>query len=218
MRRLPRRSSTYKCSSTLSTSTSTWQLLGTAIDSTDRTPSYIMAKTVDSVIFSDNFNFSCGTITLDPVEGKMLLIRLVQNGEILLPKGRKNIGETLESAALRETHEETGFRVALFPLRFPTLATSAANVPKHQLSATTEPVAVSQRRDGNKVKIIIWFIAKGDSTAMPDTGTQQEGENFEPIWADFENGVKSLTFKDDQLIAQKAIDVLFSNAAETVIT
>lgn len=142
----------------------------------------------------------------------MLLIGL-QNGEITLPKGRKNIGETLESAALRETHEETGFRVTLYPLHCPTLATPAADVPKAQLSAMAEAVAVSQRRDGDKVRIIFWFMAEGDSTAKPDTATQQEGEDFEPIWADLDNAVESLDFKDNKLIAQKAI-----NAAETIIT
>ncbi len=147
-------------------------------------------------------------ITLDPVEGRMLLIRWKKNGEVFLPKGRKNIDEALEAAAIRETYEETGFQATLPPLRIPTLATSAAADPDRQLSPLTEPVAVSQRHEGNRLKLIIWFVAKGDSTAEPDTGTQQEGEDFEPVWADLDNAVKSLTFDDDRQIAQKVIDVL----------
>ena len=177
-----------------------------------------MVNTINSVLFSDSFVFSCGTITLDPVQLKVLLIRWIPKEEILLPKGRKNIGETLESAALRETYEETGFPVTLYALSFPTLATSAADEHKLQLSDTTEAFAISQRRDGNKVKIIIWYIAKGDSTAKPEAETQQEGEDFEPIWADLDTAVESLTFEDDKLIAQKAIDVFFSNAVETITT
>ncbi|RDL36702.1 Uncharacterized protein BP5553_06054 [Venustampulla echinocandica] len=134
---------------------------------------------------SDTFVISCGTITLDPVEAKMLLIRWKKNGEVFLPKGRKNIGETLENAAIRETYEETGFRVTLLPLRIPTLATpvAAANLDGE---LTTEPVA-------------------GDSTATPDAGTQEEGEDFDPVWADLENAVQTLTFDDDKQIAQTVV-------------
>jgi 8-oxo-dGTP pyrophosphatase MutT (NUDIX family) len=40
-----------------------------------------------------------------------------------LPKGRKNIGEDMHAAALRETREETGLRVRPLPLRIMTRAT-----------------------------------------------------------------------------------------------
>ncbi|KAG5292563.1 NUDIX domain-containing protein [Histoplasma ohiense] len=157
----------------------------------------------------DAFSISCGTVTLDPTQAKMLLIRQNKNQEILLPKGRKNIGEALENAALRETYEETGFRVTLFPLPIPTLATPEAAADTYgQLSAVTEPFAVSQRLVHNKLKLIFWFAAKGDSTTAPDTGTQQDGEDFEPIWAELDSGVKSLTFDDDRQIARAVIDVV----------
>lgn len=145
----------------------------------------------------------------------MLLIRWKTNGEVFLPKGRKNIDEALEDAAVRETYEETGFRVTLLPLRIPTLATPAAADPDRHLSAVTEPVAVSQRHKDNKLKIILWYVAKGDSTAAPDAGTQQEGEDFEPVWAHLDNAVQSLTFDDDKRIAQRVID-LYSTGSNAV--
>lgn len=161
-----------------------------------------------SLHLCDALSISCGTITLDPVRARLLLIRWKKNQEVLLPKGRKNIGETLEDAALRETYEETGFRVTLFPLPIPTLATSATAVDHFgRLSAVTEPVAVSQRLIDNKLKLIFWFAAKGDSTAAPSTGTQQEGEDFEPVWADLDGAVQSLTFDDDRQIAQAVINI-----------
>ncbi|KAK1141865.1 hypothetical protein N8T08_008378 [Aspergillus melleus] len=163
-----------------------------------------------SLHLSDTFCISCGTVTLDTARSKVLLIRWIKNQEIYLPKGRKNIGETLEDAALRETYEETGSRVTLFPLPIPTLATPAGDVDavEQPSSATTEPVAVSQRLVHGKLKIIFWFAARGDSTAVPDTGTQQESEDFEPLWVDLDSGVQSLAFDDDRQIARSVINIV----------
>lgn len=41
---------------------------------------------------------------------------------IFLPGGRKSIGEAIELCALRESYEETGFRVQFMPLEMPTRA------------------------------------------------------------------------------------------------
>lgn len=153
---------------------------------------------------SDTFVISCGTITLDPVQARMLLIRYRKDGQVFFPKGRKNIGETLEDAAVRETYEETGFRVTLLPLRIPTLATPAADTNLGDV-LSTEPVAVAQFFKGDTLKLIFWFSAKGDSTATPDVGTQEEGEDFDPFWADLESAVQTLTYDDDKHIAQTVV-------------
>jgi 8-oxo-dGTP pyrophosphatase MutT (NUDIX family) len=154
---------------------------------------------------SDAFVISCGTITLDPAQAKMLLIRWKINGEVFLPKGRKNIGEVLEDTAVRETYEETGVRVTLLPLRIPTHATPGATT-KLDYGLSTEPVAFSQRTmlDGT-LKLIFWFIAQGDSTAVHDTGTQEEGEDFDPVWVDLGSAVETLTFNEDKEIANRVI-------------
>jgi hypothetical protein len=39
-------------------------------------------------------------------------------------------------------------------------------------------------------------------------GTQKEGVNFEPVWKDFEDAVKSLSYEDDRKISERAIDIL----------
>lgn len=157
---------------------------------------------------SEAFVISCGTITVDPVERKVLLIRWKKNGEIFLPKGRKNIGESLEDAAVRETHEETGFRVAILPLRIPTLATPGTAVGQPN-ELNTEPIAFSQRlTDNNTLKLIFWFSAKGDSTATPELGTQEEGEDFDPIWVDLNSAIETLTFADDRRIAERFISLM----------
>ncbi|OBT68486.1 hypothetical protein VE03_02818 [Pseudogymnoascus sp. 23342-1-I1] len=163
---------------------------------------------------SEAFVISCGTITLDIVERKVLLIRWKKNGEIFLPKGRKNIGESLEDAAVRETYEETSFRVTILPLQTPTLATPGT--PAGQADKlNTEPIAFSQRlTDNNRLKLIFWFPAKGDSTVAPEPGTQEEGEDFDPIWVELDSVIETLTFADDRRIAERFISLTSSYFAE----
>ncbi|KFY98341.1 hypothetical protein V498_01492 [Pseudogymnoascus sp. VKM F-4517 (FW-2822)] len=158
---------------------------------------------------SEAFVISCGTITLDVLERKVLLIRWRKNGEIFLPKGRKNIGENLEDAAIRETYEETGFQVGIVPLRVPTLATPGTAVDEQVDGLNTEPIAFSQRlTENNILKLIFWFSATGDSTAAPEPGTQEEGEDFDPIWVDLDSVVDTLTFADDRRIAERFISLM----------
>ncbi|KFY47221.1 hypothetical protein V494_00101 [Pseudogymnoascus sp. VKM F-4513 (FW-928)] len=169
----------------------------------------VMAQSSSTLTrLSEAFVISCGTITLDPVERKILLIRWRKNGEIFLPKGRKNIGESLEDAAVRETYEETGFRVTILPLGIPTLATPDA-ATKQVSEKNTEPIAFSQRvTDNNTLKLIFWFSVKGDSTVAPESGTQEEGEDFDPIWEDLDSVIETLTFADDRRIVERFISLI----------
>lgn len=72
---------------------------------------------------SERCTISCGTACVDPKASKVLIIFNRRLGIWQLPKGRKDIGETLHSAALRETYEETGVRASLFPLLIQTRCT-----------------------------------------------------------------------------------------------
>ena len=72
---------------------------------------------------SERCTISCGTVCVDPRAGKVLIIFNRRLGIWQLPKGRKNIGEDLHSAALRETYEETGVPASLLPLMVQTRST-----------------------------------------------------------------------------------------------
>ncbi|KAK2763741.1 hypothetical protein FQN54_009357 [Arachnomyces sp. PD_36] len=164
-----------------------------------------------SLHLSDSFVISSGTVTVDLVHKKLLLIYWRTTGEYFLPKGRKDIGETLEQNALRETFEETGHRVELLPLKIETLATvpesdSSKTQGKENDTLVTEPVAVQQRVTKEKtLKIIFWFAAKGDSAEKQEKRVQQEGEEFDTVWMSFEDGLKTLSFEDDRRIAERVL-------------
>ncbi len=166
-----------------------------------------MATTNKSLSFSDDFVISCGTVTVDLTASKVLLIRSRGTGECHLPKGRKDLGESLQDAALRETWEETGVRVQLLPVPITTRSTdpTVADGVAPAGSFVTEPLAVAQRTTSGVLKIIFWFVATADSCAMPGEGAQKADEDFDTLWVGWNEACSTLTFEDDVRIAEAGI-------------
>ncbi|KAK8075254.1 NUDIX hydrolase domain-like protein [Apiospora hydei] len=173
-----------------------------------------MASEKNGLFFSNQFAISCGTVSVDFERSKVLLIRWQDTGEYLLPKGRKDLDESLEQTAKRETFEETGIQVELLPVGIDTMATLPSSMKvEDRPRAVTEPIAVAQRVTKGILKIIFWYVATADSTVMPTKGMQQENENFDTIWVDFDDVGSTLSFDDDQRIAQAAIDAASKRVA-----
>lgn len=165
-----------------------------------------MASPARSLFFSDQFAISCGTASLDVERSKVLLVRMRRTGEYMLPKGRKDLHETLEQAALRETFEETGIRVELLPVAIETRATTPSAIgPMGRPTTVAEPIAVTQRAALDAHKIIFWYVGSADSTTIREEGTQQENEEFDTVWADFVTVGSTLSFDDDRRVVQAAI-------------
>lgn len=163
--------------------------------------------------FSSEFAISCGTITIDPSAKKVLLIFNRTSKEHLLPKGRKNTSETLESAAVRETFEETGIRCELLPHAFPHLAPLSPEAEKQKGEVrrqplSTEPIAVQQRVSMGAWKLIFWFIANADSTIARVEGTQEAYELYDTVWADADAAPGMMSRQGDKEIVTKAIETV----------
>lgn len=183
-----------------------------------------MTQSERLLTFSDAFVISCGTICIDPVQKSVLLINHRPKNQFFLPKGRKNHGETLESAAVRETYEETGYPCKLLqhnslPTKAP-LGSSSPNDTQEENNSTaqikspeselhTEPFAVQQwvYQDGTR-KLIFWFLAVGNSMQLPHENTQDEGEDFEAFWFDRDSSLAIATYDDDRKLIEKAFNVL----------
>lgn len=172
-----------------------------------------------SLHLSNAFVVSSGTVTLDLTHAKVLLIHWRKTGAFMLPKGRKDVGETFE---------ETGHRVRLLPRAIETLATgsfplvdnnnNASQPPSDHDDACTEPIAVQQRvADDGTLKIIFWFAASGDSTAaaapVQERGTttpqhqqqQQDGEEFDAVWEPVGQVAGKLSWEDDRNITMAVL-------------
>ncbi|KAL5366067.1 NUDIX hydrolase domain-like protein [Aspergillus floccosus] len=160
--------------------------------------------------FADQFVISCGTISVDIPRQKVLLLHSHDRGIVVLPKGRKNRGENLESAAIRETTEETGYSCQLLPHTAPVKAPLDSHGQSEMTSSGphTEPIAVQQWMYSDGVrKLIFWFIAVADSTETPSVPVE-DGAMFEARWHSFGDAGQQLSFPEDRLMVEKAIGIV----------
>ncbi|KAK1753356.1 hypothetical protein QBC47DRAFT_386198 [Echria macrotheca] len=170
---------------------------------------HVPPLTVLPLLGSSSFYLAAGTVTLDRLHRKVLIIYDRRDQSHKLPRGHKDWGESLEAAALRETFEETGYHAALLPIPLPTRATAprgAAKDPFHPLhpaasaaryhcsgdlmlggsARLAEPFALMQhyQPDGS-LAVVLWFVAEADSLAKPAEGTQGLDEDYEALWVDY---------------------------------
>ncbi|KAJ4479713.1 NUDIX hydrolase domain-like protein [Lentinula edodes] len=162
------------------------------------------------------FVVSAGSILFRraPESGKLqmcLLYHTIKN-EWLLPKGRKDCGESIETTAVRETYEETGYKCKLSPCNMSTRAPAYGVHTKDMIREAeqiTEPIAIMVRDQGlDGVKIISWYISELDGDGQKVEGTQMDTESFASQFIDAEEALRTLTFKGDQDIAAKALEIV----------
>ena len=174
--------------------------------------------------FSDEFVTSAGGVLFRIKPGHPLeicLIHLQRKGEWLLPKGRKDRGESVEQTALREVYEETGWKAVPFPATMYTRATvpdvegSKLKQPEqpHLVSAlSTEPFAITIRRntDNRNMKLIHWFIfTLTDPECEQTHEIQTEGEGFDnAIFLEASQAIDTLSFQEDRELAKRALEIV----------
>lgn len=162
---------------------------------------------------SEVFVESCGAILFDlsdPEHKKVCLIH-AWGKEWLLPKGRRNCGETRKDAALREVTEETGYQCHLYPVKMATRATlpnAHADVVDrpHVYDNITEPFmcTIREMRKPQRTKIIWWFIAALDNRAEKLAGEQK----YVPHFLDCDKALTTLTFKGDREVLRRAMNLV----------
>jgi len=156
---------------------------------------------------SSHFVESAGAILFS---GRQIcLIHYKVKDEWYLPKGRRNIDETRQAAALREVKEETGHSCSLLPVDMETRAPPAIEVQqsgdevrKHKL--VCEPFMVTLRHlDEQNLKLIWWYLA-----SMDEEFARGEGESqFSTELFDFDEARNRLTFVEDREVVDRAIKI-----------
>ncbi|KAF9078017.1 hypothetical protein BDP27DRAFT_1412930 [Rhodocollybia butyracea] len=141
-----------------------------------------------------------------------LLYHTIKN-EWLLPKGRKDCDEPIEVTAIRETFEETGYPCKLMPVdcitRAPIHGVHTKDKARKAQKLTGEPVIITVRDHGEEgVKIISWYISELAGDGQKVEGTQMATESFASEFLDAEEAIQRLTFKSDQDIAAKALEIV----------
>lgn len=167
------------------------------------------------------FVMSAGSVLFrrpdDRDELQICLIYHPNRGQWLLPKGRKDCGETIEAAAVRETYEETGYPCELVPLRMHTRATVAGESQKDDSTvrdAVMEPMAVVlQDREVKGVKVMWWYVARVRDGAGKVEGTQMASENYESHFLEASEAIARLSIEGYRDIAKQALGLVQSTEA-----
>ncbi|KAH0838565.1 NUDIX hydrolase domain-like protein [Lanmaoa asiatica] len=172
--------------------------------------------------FSEDFVICAGSVLFRAAPGKrewqICILHSPMEGVWVLPKGRKDRGESVENAALRETYEETGYRCEFLPCRMATRAPlphiNMVDEPRI-VEGVVEPFAMTVRSLGEArgTKIIWWYLTRAiDETQFK--GTQTETEDFQSEFITAEKAVEQLTFQDDREVASKALELVLATKCQ----
>lgn len=169
------------------------------------------SPSVNTQYTSSEYVESAGAILFHLSRKQICLVHSTERDEWLLPKGRRNIGETRQKAAAREVQEETGFPCRLLPVNLKSRCTPDAEetgfTPDEPrlFENVTEPFMLTHRiPPGDQgMKLIWWFIA-----AIDEDAPLLKGEDiFTPKLFEFEDALSALKFADDRDIVARATEV-----------
>jgi 8-oxo-dGTP pyrophosphatase MutT (NUDIX family) len=160
---------------------------------------------------STHFTDSAGAILFHLSTSRVCLVHLKSRNEYVLPKGRRNIGESRASAALREITEETGYPCRMLKVRMQTRAPPAVEPEEGSKDEVRveevegEPFMVTLREVGEgRVKMIWWFVAMVEEHAVKGEGEEKCGVEM-VAWK--EAGAK-LTFREEREVLERAVAVV----------
>jgi len=127
---------------------------------------------------SENFMLGAGVVIIQPSSGKVVI---VQDGDHwFLPKGRKDLGESIEHAALREAYEESGYRCEFLPLYHWANAPVGSRLAYGQKH--TEPLYVvmtsylGRRNRPPGEYLTFWYVCQIGPDAVRELGTGMPDE------------------------------------------
>ncbi|KAG6820253.1 hypothetical protein H0H93_003261 [Arthromyces matolae] len=138
----------------------------------------------DSGWASENFMLGAGMVIIQPSTDKVVIVFDTEKKHWFLPRGRKDIGESLEVTALREAYEESGYEATFFPLLVDTRAPSPPSNPGARFRHNTEPIyttlsfwpAGRGKRSVPGEYMTFWFVGQipEDAVWTPGTGMPDE--------------------------------------------
>ncbi|KDQ55963.1 hypothetical protein JAAARDRAFT_195208 [Jaapia argillacea MUCL 33604] len=138
----------------------------------------------DSLWFSSDFLVGAGMVIIQPSTDRIVLVYDDRRRHWFLPRGRKDVGESLEQTALREAYEESGYRTQFLPLYTPMRAPRPPEL-RNELRPHTEAIYVTttafrprlgRQGDRGGEYITFWYVGQipEDAVREEDTGMSDE--------------------------------------------
>ncbi|KAG8831024.1 hypothetical protein FRC17_003874 [Serendipita sp. 399] len=152
-----------------------------------------------------------------PDEYAVIYIRKRRNGDKVLAKGRKDVGEAIQEAAVRETFEETGYKTTVIELPTPSLApgTQSTIMNQESIGITLKIDGISRKDKVFVQKFVFWWVSEVDcdesgNPVQRAEGTQLEYENYDVEEMSFESCLAhdGLTFAEDRRMVDLARTLL----------
>ncbi|KAH7335246.1 NUDIX hydrolase domain-like protein [Rhizoctonia solani] len=170
------------------------------------------SSTPTEVLMSDEFVICAGCVLLRRFPTlQVCILYHPKEDRYILPKGRKDRGESIQETALRETYEETGHRCSFLPINMKTRSQPAHVFVKDQPTFATgaeEPIAMFLRRVADKdVKLIFWFVAEVNESHPYEKGTQIGSEDYETRFVHADQVLNVLTYACDRDVVAKALEL-----------
>ncbi|EKM75372.1 hypothetical protein AGABI1DRAFT_87842 [Agaricus bisporus var. burnettii JB137-S8] len=98
-----------------------------------------------------NFTLGVGMVLIQQSTNKIVVVHESSKGYWFFPRGRKDLGESLEAAALREAYEESGYRAELMPVYNPSRAPAPPGERQRYEEPNKEPVYMTTTAAVNTV-------------------------------------------------------------------
>jgi len=157
-----------------------------------------------------------GLIIFQPTTASVVLVYDKRHQVYFLPRGRKDMGETLEITALREGFEESGFRAQLYPLHKATRQPASPSNLETYRQPNTEPISVTmsswparRRRGRDDVAgqyFVHWYIGYIPHGAVREEGTGMPDEvDYEGRLVHIDDAVHRLIDPMEQSVLECAI-------------
>ncbi|KAJ7452038.1 NUDIX hydrolase domain-like protein [Mycena galericulata] len=160
----------------------------------------------------ENFLLGAGMVVFQPATLKVVTVWEKEKKYWFLPKGRKDVGESLEQAALREAYEESGYRVQPLPLYTQTRAPGPPSNRETPYRPNCEPIFINttsypQRKRRNIVAppgeyLTFWYVGQIPADAVREEGTGMPDEiNYETHLLSVDEALKNLFPDEGRVVA-----------------
>ncbi|KAF7369806.1 Nudix hydrolase domain-containing protein [Mycena venus] len=172
----------------------------------------------DSGWADENFLLGAAMVVFQPATLKVVVLHETKKKYWFLPKGRKDVGESLEQTALREAYEESGYRVEFLPLYTQTHAPGPPSNPQAPYGLNSEPIYISTAAYPARIRrnriapageyLTFWqvcrYVGQIPEDAVREEGTGMPDEvNYEAHLMDVNDAMKHL-FHDEAHIVKYA--------------